>query len=303
MGSCCWAVPWLAPPSLSTASQRPRLMGGDRGDRQARPGHRALYQAGSGGLCQTSSQVLLARLYDSALSSAGHRQTCCQCGFRNEEHEQTIYSDAENNSSADSSDSDDSDASSTSTNTTIRLSRNYSHHNILRSSQTHAVPAPVSPLQHSRSLSSLPESSLIPASQTRSSHNKLIRARGYSESSDADGKEHRRLSRKENVFSEKKPEHIQMNIDAESSEVTETETEEDGDTTTDAYDTIADEDTDDSKDEASETEEDKSDAESHYKSIKCQDDHYCYAYKDCLSPAALIKMENESVVSEVSEIV
>ena len=125
----------------------------------------------------------------------------------------------------------------------------------------------------------------------------------YSESSDADGKEHRRLSRKENVFSEKKPEHIQMNIDAESSEVTETETEEDGETTTDAYDTIADEDTDDSKDEALETEEDKSDAESHYKSIKCQDDHYSYAYKDCLSPAALIKMENESVVSEVSEIV
>ena len=40
----------------------------------------------------------------------------------------------------------------------------------------------------------------------------------YSESSDADGKEHKRLSRKENVFSEKKPEHIQMNIDAESSE-------------------------------------------------------------------------------------
>ena len=80
-------------------------------------------------------QVLLARLYDSALSSAGHRPTCCQCGFRNEEHEQTIYSDAENNSSDDSSDSDDSDASSTSTNTTIRLSRNYSHHNILRVSE------------------------------------------------------------------------------------------------------------------------------------------------------------------------
>ena len=144
-------------------------------------------------------QVLLARLYDSALSSAGHRPTCCQCGFRNEEHEQTIYSDAENNSSDDSSDSDDCDASSTSTNTTIRLSRNYSHHNILRvselfstdkefilmspflqSSQTHAAPAPVSPLQHSRSLSSLPESSLIPASQTKTSHNKLIRARGHS---------------------------------------------------------------------------------------------------------------------------
>ena len=78
-------------------------------------------------------QVLLARLYDSALSSAGHRQTCCQCGFRNEEEDdQTIYSDAENNSDDDSSDSDDSDASSTSTNTTIRLTRHFSHHNILR---------------------------------------------------------------------------------------------------------------------------------------------------------------------------
>lgn len=79
----------------------------------------------------------------------------------------------------------------------------------------------------------------------------------------------------------------------------ETETEEDGDTTTDAYDTIADEDSEDSKEESSETEEDKSEAESHYKSIKCQDDDYSYAYKDCLSPAALIKMDNESVVSEI----
>ena len=78
-------------------------------------------------------QVLLARLYDSALSSAGHhRQTCCQCGFRNEEDDQTIYSDAENNSD---DDSDDSDASSTSTNTTIRLTRNYSHHIIPRVSE------------------------------------------------------------------------------------------------------------------------------------------------------------------------
>ena len=128
----------------------------------------------------------------------------------------------------------------------------------------------------------------------------------YSESSGSDVKEHKSLSRKENVFSERKTERIPnpINIDAESSEVPETETEEDGETTTDAYDTIADEDTDDnSKDEASETDEDKSDVESHYKSIKCQDDDYSYAYKDCLSPAALIKMENESVVSEVSEIV
>lgn len=130
----------------------------------------------------------------------------------------------------------------------------------------------------------------------------------YSESSNGavDGtvKEHKRLARKENIFkSENKAENIQINIDDESSEVPETETEEDGDTTTDAYDTIADEDSEDSKDEASETEEDKSEAESHYKSIKCQDDDYSYAYKDCLSPAALIKMENESVVSEVSEVV
>ena len=127
----------------------------------------------------------------------------------------------------------------------------------------------------------------------------------YSESSGKEGsvKEHKRLARKENILSEIKAENIQINLDGESSEVPETETEEEGETTTDAYDTIADEDTEDSKDESSETEEDKTDIESHYKSIKCQDDDYSYAYKDCLSPAALIKMENESVVSEVSEVV
>ena len=76
--------------------------------------------------------MLLARLYDTAMSSAGHRQACCHCGFRNDDHDETIYSDGTNNDSDDSNESDVSDASSTSTNTTIRLTRNYSHHNISR---------------------------------------------------------------------------------------------------------------------------------------------------------------------------
>ena len=113
-------------------------------------------------------------------------------------------------------------------------------------------------------------------------------------------KEHQRLARKENILIEHKVETIQIDIDGETSEVTETETEEDGETTTDAYDTIADE---DSKDESSESEDDKSEKESYYKTLAGHSADYSYAYKDCLSPAALIKMENESVVSEVSETV
>ena len=124
----------------------------------------------------------------------------------------------------------------------------------------------------------------------------------YSESPANVGvKEHKRLARKENILSDNKAENVPINIDGESSELPETETEEDGETTTDAYDTIAD--SEDSKDECSETEEDKSETESHYKSLKCHEDDYSYAYKDCFSPAALIKMESESVVSEVSETV
>ena len=79
------------------------------------------------------------------------------------------------------------------------------------------------------------------------------------------------------------------------SEVTATETESE-DTTTDAYDTVADE---DSKDESEE--DNNNDTEEYYKMVKNHENAYSYAYKDALSPAALIQLENASVVSEVSE--
>ena len=79
------------------------------------------------------------------------------------------------------------------------------------------------------------------------------------------------------------------------SEVTATETESE-DTTTDAYDTVADE---DSKDESED--DNNNDTEEYYKMVKNHENAYSYAYKDALSPAALIQLENASVVSEVSE--
>ena len=75
---------------------------------------------------------------------------------------------------------------------------------------------------------------------------------------------------------------------------TETEVETDADTTTDPYDTIPDEDSKSDTDSSSDTEE-------YYKTIKSTENVYSYAYKDSISPAALIQLENVSVVSEVSE--
>lgn len=79
-----------------------------------------------GGLCYTSSQVLLARMYDTALVT-GHRQTCYSCGYNDHDH------------SDDDTDSDVSDASSTSTNLTVKLNRNYSYHNIARVSELYLL--------------------------------------------------------------------------------------------------------------------------------------------------------------------
>ena len=82
-------------------------------------GQQAVYH---GGLCYTSSQVLLARMYDTALVT-GHRQACYSCGY--DDHDNSDDTDCDD-------DGDVSDASSTSTNLTVKLNRNYSHHNITR---------------------------------------------------------------------------------------------------------------------------------------------------------------------------
>ena len=72
-------------------------------------------------------KVLLARLYDTALMSAGQRKTCCHCGYTNAEEDpggDRVDSDSDSESSSSSS-------SSNSTNT-VRMVRNYSHHKIAR---------------------------------------------------------------------------------------------------------------------------------------------------------------------------
>ena len=71
--------------------------------------------------------MLLARLYDTALMSAGQRKTCCHCGYTNAEEDpggDSVDSDSDSESSSSSS-------SSNSTNT-VRMVRNYSHHKIAR---------------------------------------------------------------------------------------------------------------------------------------------------------------------------
>ena len=68
--------------------------------------------------------MLLARLYDTALMSAGQRKTCCHCGYTNAEEDPGGDSDGDSDSSSSSS-------SSNSTNT-VRMVRNYSHNKIAR---------------------------------------------------------------------------------------------------------------------------------------------------------------------------
>ena len=95
---------------------------------------------GHSGLYHTSSQVLLARLYDNVLTNLtntpGLRQTCVNCGQLEVEVEDTTETETETETSDDNeedrSDFSDSDLSSTSTDITVRLTRNFSHHNILK---------------------------------------------------------------------------------------------------------------------------------------------------------------------------
>ena len=104
---------------------------------------------GHSGLYHTSSQVLLARLYDNVLTNLhplGLRQTCANCGQLADtidtETETETETEAESESTESSESSDDneeersefseSDLSSTSTDITVRLTRNFSHQNILK---------------------------------------------------------------------------------------------------------------------------------------------------------------------------
>merc|ERR1719397_2261409 len=103
---------------------------------------------GHSGLYHTSSQVLQARLYDNVLTNLGLRQTCSNCGQLAQTESDTTSDDNDE----ESSDLTDSDVSSTSTGITVRLTTNYSHHNIDKKSNSET-----SNLQYSKSLSSLPQ--------------------------------------------------------------------------------------------------------------------------------------------------
>merc|ERR1711981_648671 len=131
-------------------------------------------EAGGGhsGLYHTSSQVLLARLYDNVLTNLhppALRQTCVNCGQL--ELEDTTDTETETETSDDNEEErtefSDSDLSSTSTDITVRLTRNFSHQNILKKSS-----GETRTLHYSKSLSSLPL-----RLETRE-HTKLSRAGG-----------------------------------------------------------------------------------------------------------------------------
>ena len=136
----------------------------------------------------------------------------------------------------------------------------------------------------------LSESHLKPR-VTFSLHPELICTEAEQEVTAATG--HRKLTRRENVLVNS---DVQCDDDTTSDgkDDTETEVETDADTTTDPYDTIPDEDSKSDTDSSSDTEE-------YYKTIRSTENAYSYAYKDSISPAALIQLENASVVSEVSE--
>ena len=96
---------------------------------------------GHSGLYHTSSQVLLARLYDNVLTNLhppGLRKACVKCGQLELEVEDTTDTDTEtetetsDDNEEERSEFSDSDLSSTSTDITVRLTRNFSHHNILK---------------------------------------------------------------------------------------------------------------------------------------------------------------------------
>ena len=114
---------------------------------------------GHSGLYHTSSQVLLARLYDNVLTSLhppGLRQeTCVNCG----QVAGTSSTDTEtsDDNAEERSEFSDSDLSSTSTDITVRLTRNFSHHNILKVRTRAQAQGLVNVQQHFRNLRERPE--------------------------------------------------------------------------------------------------------------------------------------------------
>merc|ERR1711971_823548 len=228
--------------------------------------------------------VLLARLYDNVLTNLtnppGLRQTCVNCGQMEVEVEVEDTTDTEtsDDNEEDRSDFSDSDLSSTSTDITVRLTRNFSHHNILKKSSGESRT-----LDYSKSLSSLP-----PRLETRE-HTRLTRVRGgtgeipvrarvqfslhphliYSDQTETirQPSNHPKLIRQSNVLAG-------AGLDDQDGE---------------SQDTPA----------PSVTVGDGEEAEfQHYKTMKTGENNYSYAYRDAFSPAALIKLEDCSDVSE-----
>ena len=119
--------------------------------------------AGHSGLYHTSSQVLLARLYDNVLTNLhppGLRQACVNCGQLELEDTTDTETETETETSDDNeeerSEFSDSDLSSTSTDITVRLTRNFSHHNILKV-RTRAQAQGLVNVQNFRNLREKPE--------------------------------------------------------------------------------------------------------------------------------------------------
>jgi len=248
---------------------------------------------GHSGLYHTSSQVLLARLYDNVLTNlhpAGLRQKACvNCGQLADSS--SSHTESSDDNAEERSEFSDSDLSSTSTDITVRLTRNFSSHNISKKS-----PAETRTLQYSRSLSSLP---LRPGTRD---HAKLTRITGqtgeipvrqkvkfslhphliYSdETGDSEQSNHQKLVRKSNVLTGLAPVIRNQEEECETLE----DEEESG---------VEDDETDEA-DEASGLQRETMD---YYKTMKTGENIYSYAYRDAFSPAALIKLEDCSDVSE-----
>merc|ERR1712066_920670 len=223
---------------------------------------------GHSGLYHTSSQVLLARLYDNVLTNLGLRQTCSNCGQ---------LAETESNTSDDNDDDlTDSDVSSTSTDVTVRLTRNYSHHNIEKKSYSET-----SNLQYSKSLSSLPQILETPVRQrvTFSLHPELVYSNERENNHQANN--HQKLIRKNNVL------ELQSVIKTKEEETESEYTEEEKELEEDGNDDDIENDVLDQHKEMD-----------HYKTMKTGENIYSYAYRDAFSPAALIRLEDCSDVSE-----
>ena len=75
------------------------------------------------GLYHSTSQVLLARLYDNVLTTAAIRKTCSNCG-------QVADTDTSEDEEEEAMDLSESDESSSSTDIRLRLRRHYSQYNM-----------------------------------------------------------------------------------------------------------------------------------------------------------------------------